>query len=73
VPRALRWGWFAHPEHPEPGQEHGSKGYEPEGRGTTHALKEHAARDQHADGQDTSDQVQRGIRLTALGGREEIA
>ena len=40
VPRTLRRGWFAHPEHPEPGQEPGPEGHEHEGRSATHALKE---------------------------------
>jgi hypothetical protein len=55
-----------------PGQEHSPEGHEPERRGTAHALKEHPARDQHADGQDAGDQAHRGIGLTALRGRKEI-
>ena len=47
-------------------------GHEHERRGMAHALKEHPARDQHADSQDAGDQAQCGIRLTALNDRKEI-
>ena len=71
--RGLHRGWFAHPEHAQPGQEQGPEGHQHERRGAAHALEEHPTHDQHEDGQYAGDEAKGRIGLTALCRWKEIA